>query len=86
MELTLLTFLRSSELRFAWWEEFDFDRAVWNVPAKRPEIEGVRYSWRGMKMGTPHVVPLSKQALALLEELKEFSGDNSRLFPGDHNP
>lgn len=86
VELTLLTFLRSSELRFAWWDEFDFDRAVWNVPAKRPEIEGVRYSWRGMKMGTPHVVPLSKQALALLEELKEFSGNNSRLFPGDHNP
>ncbi|SFN30100.1 Phage integrase family protein [Izhakiella capsodis] len=86
VELTLLTFLRSSELRFAWWEEFDFERAVWHVPPKRPEIEGVRYSWREMKMETPHVTPLSKQAVMLLKELKEYSGDTSRLFPGGHNP
>ena len=86
VELSLLTFVRSSELRFARWNEFDFDRACWSIPAKREEIEGVRYSHRGMKMKEEHIVPLSRQALALLNKLKQLSGDNPRLFPGDHDP
>lgn len=86
VELSLLTFVRSSELRFARWEEFDFDKACWRIPAKRKEIEGVRYSHRGMKMKEEHIVPLSRQALSLLEKLKQLSGDNERLFPGDHDP
>jgi integrase len=44
VELSLLTFVRSSELRFARWDEFDFDKALWRIPAKREEIKGVRYS------------------------------------------
>ncbi len=40
VELSLLTFVRSSELRFARWNEFDFDKALWRVPAKREEIKG----------------------------------------------
>ncbi|WP_313383250.1 phage integrase central domain-containing protein [Pantoea sp.] len=86
VELSLLTFVRSSELRFARWDEFDFERASWRIPAKREEIEGVRYSHRGMKMKEEHIVPLSRQALVLLDELKQLSGDNPRLFPGDHDP
>lgn len=86
VELSLLTFVRSSELRFARWDEFDFDKACWRIPAKRKEIEGVRYSHRGMKMKEEHIVPLSRQALSLLERLKQLSGDNERLFPGDHDP
>ena len=86
VELSLLTFVRSSELRFARWDEFDFDKAYWRIPAKREEIEGVRYSHRGMKMKEEHIVPLSRQALDLLGSLRKLSGDNSRLFPGDHNP
>lgn len=70
VELSLLTFVRSSELRFARWDEFDFERAYWRIPAKREEIEGVRYSHRGMKMKEEHIVPLSRQALVLLDELK----------------
>ncbi|HEJ7125219.1 TPA: integrase arm-type DNA-binding domain-containing protein [Serratia marcescens] len=86
VELSLLTFVRSSELRFARWDEFDFDKACWRIPAKRKEIEGVRYSHRGMKMKEEHIVPLSRQALSLLDRLKQLSGDNERLFPGDHDP
>ncbi|CUW02694.1 Prophage CP4-57 integrase [Serratia grimesii] len=85
VELSLLTFVRSSELRFARWDEFDFDKACWRIPAKRQEIEGVRYSHRGMKMKEEHIVPLSRQASSLLERLKLLSGDNERLFPGDHD-
>jgi integrase len=54
VELSLLTFVRSSELRFARWDEFDFEKAIWRIPAKREEIEGVRYSHRGMKMKEEH--------------------------------
>ncbi|BAN96935.1 integrase [Plautia stali symbiont] len=39
-----------------------------------------------MKMKEAHIVPLSRQALILLDELKQLSGDNPRLFPGDHDP
>ncbi|WP_226053201.1 integrase arm-type DNA-binding domain-containing protein [Dickeya chrysanthemi] len=86
VELTLLTFVRSSELRFAQWHEFDFDKAYWRVPAQREAIKGVRYSYRGMKLKEEHIVPLSRQAVALLEQLKTISGDNKCLFPGDHDP
>ncbi|WP_210487477.1 tyrosine-type recombinase/integrase [Pantoea ananatis] len=86
VELSLLTFVRSSEMRFARWDEFDFERSCWRIPAKRYEIEGVRHSHRGMKMKEEHIVPLSKQSLVLLNELKKISGDNPRLFPGDHDP
>lgn len=86
VELSLLTFVRSSELRFARWDEFDFDKACWRIPGKRKEIKGIRYSHRGMKMKEEHIVPLSRQVLYLLDKLKQLSGDNERLFPGDHDP
>lgn len=86
VELSLLTFVRSSELRFARWDEFDFERALWRIPAQRKEIEEVRCPHRGMKMKEEHLVPLSRRVLALLEKLKQLSGDNERLFPGDHDP
>ncbi|WP_337063702.1 tyrosine-type recombinase/integrase [Raoultella ornithinolytica] len=86
VEMTLLTFVRSSELRFARWEEFDLSRAVWNIPAQREAVEGVRYSWRGMKMKEPHIVPLSRQMLSILGQIQQLCGDSGRLFPGDHDP
>ncbi len=70
VELSLLTFVRSSELRFARWDEFDFEKATWRVPAKREEIKGVRYSHRGMKMKEEHIVPPSHQALAFARAIK----------------
>ncbi len=85
VELSLLTFERSSELRFARWDEFDLNKSLWRVPAKREEIKGVRYTYRGMKMKEEHIVPLSRQAMMLLEQLKQISGDKELLFPGAHN-
>lgn len=69
MKLMLLTFVRTIELRAAQWTEFDFDANEWRIPAER------------MKMREVHVVPLSKQAVALLLELKELTGGNAYLFP-----
>lgn len=70
-ELTLLIFIRSSELRFARWAEIDFETPMWTIPPEREPILGVKYSQRGAKMRTPHLVPLSKQVLS---------------FIGDHDP
>jgi integrase len=73
MKLMALTFVRSSELRGARWEEFDFERAEWRIPAAR------------MKMGTEHVVPLSRQAVAVIEELRPITGRYELLFPNRNN-
>ncbi|MGL4753823.1 MAG: tyrosine-type recombinase/integrase, partial [Aeromonadaceae bacterium] len=69
VKFTLLTFVRSSELRFMRWDELDIERAIWTIPASRPPIEGVKYSHRGAKMREPHIVPLSRQALAIIEAI-----------------
>ncbi len=84
--LTLHLFIRSSELRFARWAEIDFRNKVWTIPATREAIADVRYSERGAKMRTPHIVPLSRQVIAILKQIKDFSGDYELVFPGDHNP
>ena len=63
-------FTRPSELRRAEWPEFDFEKEVWTIPADR------------MKMKKEHKVPLSRQVIALLRELKVYSGDGKYLFPG----
>ncbi|ESN40860.1 tyrosine-type recombinase/integrase [Klebsiella variicola] len=84
--LTLHVFIRSSELRFARWSEIDFTNRVWTIPATREPIAGVRYSGRGAKMRTAHIVPLSEQAIATLKRIKEISGECELVFPGDHNP
>lgn len=85
VKLTLLIFIRSSELRFARWSEIDFDNAMWTIPAEREPLPGVKHSHRGSKMRTPHLVPLSCQALAVLTEIKEISGDHELVFIGDHD-
>ncbi|MBV4414560.1 integrase arm-type DNA-binding domain-containing protein [Enterobacteriaceae bacterium YMB-R22] len=86
VELTLLIFIRSSELRFARWSEIDFETAMWTIPAEREAIEGVKHSQRGSKMRTPHLVPLSRQALAILKQVHNLSGEREFVFIGDHNP
>lgn len=70
MQLLALTFTRTNELIGAEWKEFDVNAKVWVVPAER------------MKMGAEHIVPLSRQTLALLEELKPLSGGSRFLLPG----
>jgi len=71
MKLMMLTLLRTSELRGAEWAEFDFRKKQWKVPAER------------MKMGQEHIVPLSRQALNILAELKKLSGKGQYVFPGE---
>jgi integrase len=74
LQLMALTFVRTSELIGARWSEFDTKGARWNIPAER------------MKMKTPHIVPLSKQALELMEKLRKIAFDRELVFPGDVNP
>lgn len=85
IELFLLTFVRSNELRFAGWDEFDFDKFLWRVPAKREEIKGMCHSYRDMKMKEEHIVPLSRQGMILLNQSKQISGHKQLLFPDDHD-
>ncbi|MGG5152527.1 tyrosine-type recombinase/integrase [Alcaligenes aquatilis] len=85
-ELSLLIFIRSSELRFGRWNEIDFDRAIWTILAEREDIEGIKFAHRGAKMRTPHLVPLSRQAIEVLKQIYSFTGNQALIFTGDHNP
>lgn len=71
LQLMALTFVRTGELIGARWGEFDFDAAQWVIPAER------------MKMRTPHIVPLSKQALSVLTKLQAISFGREFVFPAD---
>ena len=73
-------------LRFARWSEVDFENAMWTIPGERERLEGVKHSQRGSKMRTPHLVPLSRQALAILEKIKSMNGNRELIFVGDHDP
>lgn len=84
-QLTLLVFIRSSELRFARWPEIDTGRSMWEIPGERQQIEGVKNSHRGSKMSTPHLVPLSRQSLATLEQVRQLTGRFDLVFAGDSN-
>lgn len=70
LQLLAQTFVRTNELIGAEWVEFDLDSALWVIPSER------------MKMKTEHVVPLSRQALAILAELKELCSGSRFVFPG----
>ena len=85
LEFALLTFVRSSEWRFARWNDFDLKNRVWTIPASREPIEGVKFSDRGSKMRTEHLVPLSEQAYNRLMDIQELTGDFELVFAGDHS-
>jgi integrase len=74
LKLMLLTFVRTTELRGAEWNEIDFEKAEWRLPAAR------------MKMKEPHIVPLSTQTLDILTELKQLTSQWKYLFPNSHKP
>ena len=82
----LHVFIRSSELRFARWSEIDFTNRVWTIPATREPIIGVRYSGRRGKNANAAYRPLSEQSIAILKQIKDITGNNELIFPGDHNP
>lgn len=73
-KLLMITGVRTIELRAALWSEFDLDNAIWEIPAER------------MKMRRAHLVPLSTQALDLLNELKTMTGNYRYVFPGRNDP
>lgn len=70
LRLTPLLFVRPGELRGMEWSEIDFEAALWSIPAER------------MKMKQPHLVPLSRQALEILQALKPLTGHGKLVFPG----
>jgi integrase len=74
LNLLILTFTRSTELRAAKWEEIDWDKSEWRIPAER------------MKMKSLHIVPLSSQAIKVLRELQVISGNREYIFPAERNP
>ncbi|MBS0368053.1 MAG: tyrosine-type recombinase/integrase [Proteobacteria bacterium] len=77
LHLLILCMVRKSELIEAKWEEIDFEKAEWSIPGER------------MKKDKPHLVPLSRQAVAMFEELKGLASGSEWIFPsrGDlHKP
>lgn len=74
MKLMAHTFVRTGELIGARWAEIDLEAARWDIPASR------------MKMKTPHIVPLSRQAISILSDLKLISEHREFVFPGNRNP
>ena len=69
LKLLPMLFVRSGELRHMEWAEIDLEAAEWNIP-------GIK-----MKMGQPHLVPLSRQAVAVLTEIKPLTGHGRYVFP-----
>lgn len=69
LRLAPLVFVRPGELRGAEWAEFDLANAEWRIPGAR------------MKMGEQHIVPLSRQALEILNELKVLTANGKYVFP-----
>lgn len=66
--------MRPGESAGTRWDEIDFENKVWNIPAER------------MKMDRPHRIPLTRQALALLQYMKPISGHRPFVFPGRRDP
>lgn len=74
LKLMLLTFVRTIELRGARWEEIELDKAEWRIPAER------------MKMKSPHIVPLSRQAIEIIKAIEQINGHRELLFPNRNKP
>jgi integrase len=69
-----MVFVRPGELRTARWAEIDLELAEWRIPAER------------MKMRLPHIVPLAKQAVQILSDLKSLTGSFEFVFPSHRSP
>lgn len=69
LRLAPLVFVRPGELRTAEWAEIDLERSEWNIPAEK------------MKMKEAHLVPLSSQAIAVLQEIQAVTGSGRYVFP-----
>jgi integrase len=74
MQLAPILFVRPGELRHAEWSEIDLEAAEWNIPAEK------------MKMKIAHLVPLPRQAVAILRELQPLTGHSKYVFPCHRSP
>jgi integrase len=74
LKLAPMLFVRPGELRQMEWSELDLDGAQWDIPAEK------------MKMKIAHIVPLSKQAVAILQELQPLTGYGRYVFPCHRSP
>ena len=69
LQLAPLVFVRPGELRHAEWAEIDFDKPEWRIPGHK------------MKMKEPHIIPLSAQAVEILQSIHPLTGDGQYIFP-----
>ncbi len=74
LKLLVLTFVRTAELRGMQWPEINFDKSEWRISAER------------MKMRTAHIVPLSEQAVKILQEMKKYTGSWNYVFTNQFKP
>lgn len=74
LKLAPLLFVRPGELRKMEWSEIDIESAEWSIPAEK------------MKSGRPHLVPLARQAVEILKELRPLTGNGQYVFPSIRNP
>jgi integrase len=77
LQLAALTFQRPGEIRGAAWSEFDLDAATWLIPSHR-----MKRNLQGKATGPDHLVPLSRQAVAVLRGLHPLTGSGLLVFPG----
>lgn len=80
LQLAPMLFQRPGELRAAAWAEFDLEASLWTIPAAR-----MKRSVDGKKNGDPHLVPLSTQAVGILQKLHPLTGHGTLLFPGERS-
>lgn len=74
IEWQLHTMVRPVEAAGARWEEVNFEKQEWHIPPER------------MKHSRPHIIPLTPEAMALLELMRPVSGHRTHIFPGERNP
>ena len=85
LNLLMLTMVRPGELRFAKWAEFDIDDALWTIPPERMKVKKRKNKGQEQE-ASPHLVPLSRQALQVLDEIHPYSGHLDILFPSALDP
>jgi len=80
LQLSPMLMLRPGELRFAVWEEFDLDGALWTIPAAR-----MKRQKEGKRNGDSHLVPLPRQAVTVLRNLGQLTGPTGLVFRGERD-
>ena len=80
LQLAPMLFQRPGELRGAAWAEIDLDAALWTIPAAR-----MKRGKDGKENGDPHLVPLPRQAVAILRGLHGYTGHGVMVFPGERS-